>query len=475
MIRPTSLSFFALFLGTAISGCGGGNGVQAPDTGSIRVTTSTAGENLDPNGYACRVDGGASSAIGINDSHTFSDVRTGEHTVELTGIANNCTVGGDNPRTVAILLAGQTATANFNVTCEAMTGSLAVTIVTEGDTLDPDGYMVTLDGNQNRPAGVIDIVTFTDLPQGAHSIELSGIAKNCIVIGANPRNVNITAGQLAEATYDVTCAAAFFDRILFNSDRTGSLDVYVMTPDGSNVTQVTDHPWDEHSVDVSPNGTKIAFTGDWDGNEEIHRMNVDGTDPVNLTNSATRDTRAAWSPDGSKIAFQSDREGAWEIYVMNSDGSGLVRLTHNDVDDGGPTWSPDGNEIAFSSERDGWGQIYVMRSSDGANVRRVTNNQDNDGTPMWSPDGTRIAFHKNRQDNFDIYVINVDGSNEQRLTDDPAFDGLAKWSPDSERIVFASGRDGDFEVYIMNADGSGQTRLTFDGAHDSRPRWAPAR
>jgi dipeptidyl aminopeptidase/acylaminoacyl peptidase len=447
MIRPTSLSFFALFLGTAISGCGGGNGVQAPDTGSIRVTTSTAGENLDPNGYACRVDGGASSAIGINDSHTFSDVRTGEHTVELTGIANNCTVGGDNPRT----------------------------IVTEGDTLDPDGYMVTLDGNQNRPAGVIDIVTFTDLPQGAHSIELSGIAKNCIVIGANPRNVNITAGQLAEATYDVTCAAAFFDRILFNSDRTGSLDVYVMTPDGSNVTQVTDHPWDEHSVDVSPNGTKIAFTGDWDGNEEIHRMNVDGTDPVNLTNSATRDTRAAWSPDGSKIAFQSDREGAWEIYVMNSDGSGLVRLTHNDVDDGGPTWSPDGNEIAFSSERDGWGQIYVMRSSDGANVRRVTNNQDNDGTPMWSPDGTRIAFHKNRQDNFDIYVINVDGSNEQRLTDDPAFDGLAKWSPDSERIVFASGRDGDFEVYIMNADGSGQTRLTFDGAHDSRPRWAPAR
>jgi TolB protein len=476
MIRSTCLSIFALFLGAAISGCGGGDGVQAPNTGAIRVTTSTTGASLDADGYTCRMDGGAhSQAMGINDSHTFRDVTTGEHSVELAGVENNCTVSGDNPRTVAILLAGQTVTANFNVTCAAMTGSLAVTIVTDGDTLDLDGYTVTVDGTQSQAADIIDIVTFTDLPQGVHSIELSGLAKNCTLVGANPRNVSITTGQMAESTFDVSCDAALFDRITFNSSRMGSQDIFVMMPDGSDVTQITSYALDEETAQVSPDGTRVVFTSNWDGNDEIYVVNADGSDPVNLTNSASMDSRAVWSPDGSKIAFHSDRDGNQEIYVMNSDGSAPTRLTQNDADDGSPTWSADGNEIAFASDRDGPNQIYVMRSSDGGNVRRLTNGPDNDGIPSWSPDGTKIAFFRNFGGNFDVFTINADGSNEQRLTDDPAFDGIINWSPDGTRIAFCSERDGDFEIYVMNADGSGQTRLTHNVGHDSWPRWTPAR
>jgi len=477
MTNTSYVSTCAVFLALAIAGCGGdGGGVNGPDTGSIRVTTSTTGEDLDPDGYTCRIDGGAhSEAIGINDSHSFANVATGEHNIELAGVADNCTVSDDNPRTLSLLIPGQTANVNFNVSCAAITGSLAVTIVSVGDTLDPDGYTITLNGTESKAADPVDIVTFNDLAPGTHSIELSGTAKNCTLIGANPRNITVTTGQLAETTFDVMCAAALFDRITFNSSRMGSRDVFVMKPDGSEITRITSHEFDEEQAQVSPDGTRIVFMANWDGNDEIYVMHADGTSAVNLTNSPDADRRAVWSPDGSKIAFQSNRDGDSEIYVMNSDGSALTQLTQNDADDGGATWSPDGGEIAFGSNRDGPNQIYVMRSSDGGNVRRLTNNQDSDGTPCWSPDGAKITYHRNSGGNFDVYVINADGSNEQRLTDSLEFDGVPVWSPDGTHIAFASGRDGDFEIYVMNADGTGQTRLTFDAGHDSQPRWTPPR
>ena len=67
-------------------------------TGSISVATSTTGHDLDPDGYTCRLDGGARSrSIGINETEVMADIVAGDHSVELSDVADNCTVGGDNP------------------------------------------------------------------------------------------------------------------------------------------------------------------------------------------------------------------------------------------------------------------------------------------------------------------------------------------------------------------------------------------
>src|SRR6266550_1393305 len=70
-------------------------------TGSLKVTTSTTGSNLDPDGYTVVVDGSRSQAIGINTSVTFSGLSPGNHSVQLNGLAQNCTVSS-NPRTASI-------------------------------------------------------------------------------------------------------------------------------------------------------------------------------------------------------------------------------------------------------------------------------------------------------------------------------------------------------------------------------------
>jgi len=88
--------------------------------GSLTVTTSTTGSNLDPDGYTVTVDAGAASQpIATNGSVTFTG-PAGDHQIALTGVAGNCTVSGANPRTVNVP-AGGTATTTFAVSCAGST------------------------------------------------------------------------------------------------------------------------------------------------------------------------------------------------------------------------------------------------------------------------------------------------------------------------------------------------------------------
>jgi TolB protein len=67
-------------------------------------------------------------------------------------------------------------------------------------------------------------------------------------------------------------------------------------------------------------------------------MNADGSNPTNLTNHPAFDGAPAWSPNGQRIAYHSNRDGNFEIYVMNADGSDETRLTDHPNPDFGPRW-----------------------------------------------------------------------------------------------------------------------------------------
>lgn len=133
-------------------------------------------------------------------------------------------------------------------------------------------------------------------------------------------------------------------RIIFSSTRDGNFEVYVMAPDGSDVTRLTRRPADDWEPVWSPDGTRIAFESYHSGNLEVFVMNADGTGVTNLTNHPADDFLPAWSPDGTHIAFTSDRDGDWEIYIMAvpvGPGAEAVNLTNNpSADDAAPDWFP---------------------------------------------------------------------------------------------------------------------------------------
>src|SRR6266404_4440343 len=79
---------------------------------------------------------------------------------------------------------------------------------------------------------------------------------------------------------------------------------------------------------------KIVYESNRDGNWELYLVNADGSDPVNLTRTPDVDELYPKpSPDGSKICFVADQGKGdakkRDIYYMNSDGTGRVKVAEN--------------------------------------------------------------------------------------------------------------------------------------------------
>src|SRR3989442_1431249 len=171
-----------------------------PDLGTLAVTPATSRSDIAPHGYTVTVDGSLSQSVGANGLVTFTGLAAGDHTVSLSGVASNCTVSGDNPRTIS-LIAGVVGTTSFSVSCAAIpkTGNVTVTTNTTGSSLDPDGYTVTADGNASQAIGTNGSVSFAGLSAGGHPVALSGVGSDCSVSGGDSPTVTGPAGGTGSA------------------------------------------------------------------------------------------------------------------------------------------------------------------------------------------------------------------------------------------------------------------------------------
>ena len=211
---------------------------------------------------------------------------------------------------------------------------------------------------------------------------------------------------------------------------------------------------------TSPAQGQIAFSSTRSGGPLIYIMEADGSN-VRLLEQGDRcdaqaDTSKAyaaahprWSPDGQRIAFytywgqEPGRTDGQDIVVINADGSGRRRLTASGYNCD-PAWSPDGREIVFRTLiEDNWG-LYIVNVQSGK-IRPLINTPYMDRSPDWSPDGQRIVFssgyNSDRPTQEDIFIVNADGSGLQQLSDAPGEESLASWSPDGQRIVYNEGTE----------------------------------
>jgi hypothetical protein len=191
-------------LTVGLSACGGDDLTIPPTTGTIAVTTVTSGSEPDADGYTVQVDAQQPVAIGSAATVAVENLAPGAHNVLLSGMATNCTVQGENPRTLTVLV-GETTNATFLLDCGSTSGSLEVTTQTSGDTPDADGYGVSFDGSDRGAIGSNATITLSSLPVGSHVVGLTGLSANCQVQGDNLRAVTIAAGATSTVTFAVSC------------------------------------------------------------------------------------------------------------------------------------------------------------------------------------------------------------------------------------------------------------------------------
>ncbi|MEK7273727.1 MAG: DPP IV N-terminal domain-containing protein, partial [Candidatus Desantisbacteria bacterium] len=181
-------------------------------------------------------------------------------------------------------------------------------------------------------------------------------------------------------------------RIVFVKDCDGNQEIYSSYPDGSGILRLTNNPANDHSPQISPDGSIVAFVSDRDRNNELYLMNIDGSCQMRLTYTGINEYTPAFSSpfspsqDGKQLVFCSDTN----IFVMDMDSRVVMPLTDGINSVSCPSFSPDGTMIVFASN----GNIYTMPSgglsSKGSSM--LTTNSGVNITPCFSPDGIKIAF-----------------------------------------------------------------------------------
>jgi TolB protein len=153
-------------------------------------------------------------------------------------------------------------------------------------------------------------------------------------------------------------------RIVFESDRGGSADLYVADLVSGAVQQLTDTPSD----DARP---------DHDTDVVLLSVGADGGRCEELLGGRRGASNVQRSRSNGRLAFNAIWDGDWEIYTAASDGSDLRRLTTSSGPgmvgiDGQPEWSPDGERIAVTSGRAGSLDVLLLWAADGSVDRNLT-------------------------------------------------------------------------------------------------------
>lgn len=163
-------------------------------------------------------------------------------------------------------------------------------------------------------------------------------------------------------------------RIVFNSNRTGNHEVWIMNGDGSNQKRLTDNPLPDFSPKVRPGGRRIVYVAKDQEGYGLMLMDLDGQARHPLDVGRRENYKPEWAPDGRSLAFfgpvPSDRTGEpdLEIFRYDLEERRLTRLTNARGGDGDPYWTPDGKRILFSTDRRGRDELYVMEA-DGSGQR----------------------------------------------------------------------------------------------------------
>ena len=126
------------------------------------------------------------------------------------------------------------------------------------------------------------------------------------------------------------------------------------------------------------------FESDRGGGQQIYVMNVDGSGQRRISFGQGANGTPVWSPRGDLIAFTRRVGGNFTIGVMRADGSG-ERLISSGGHDEGPTWAPNGRVLMYGREAPGQrGSSIWSVDVTGRNERRVLT-PGSASDPAWSP------------------------------------------------------------------------------------------
>ena len=302
--------------------------------------------------------------------------------------------------------------------------------------------------------------------------------------------VKLSTGKTSKATKEknikkakeVIETTSLHSKLIFSSNRTGNLEIWLSELNGENAVQLTtDNNYESNWPRVSPDRTKVLFYRAPKGSKEnayeqfsLWQLNlIDQTlkelIPQGANNWATQGV-ADWSPDGTKIVMAAaETKGRWNLYITDAQGKHPTRISKRESLYLDPSWSPDGSKLVFSAFPDDYqgtnlSNLEIFTSNiDGSNEKRLTYDTLRDHDPYWSPNGKWIAYETEVQPlywllgQWALRITDTESGTTRELLNDGHVNTLPRWNQDSNQLYFHRLRfkeDKNFSLWKINLDGS---------------------
>jgi Tol biopolymer transport system component len=255
-------------------------------------------------------------------------------------------------------------------------------------------------------------------------------------------------------------------RILFQSNRTGKNQLWLINADGTGERQLTNRNADVSHAQWARNGKSILYSVMTGDSSRLYEMWPDTTLPERLVGSFPG-RAPELSPSRSQILYASGPYSSSRLVMTDSLGGGARQVTGDAWNVWSGVWSPDARQIAYTASNKSGISVWVM-NADGSQARQLTHLTPQEGRaqmPAWSPDSHHLAFQANASSprgKSTIWVVEVaTGAAREVLPHTSAYtDETPSWFSDSNKVAFQSNRSGRTEVWTINTDGTDLFQVT---------------
>jgi Tol biopolymer transport system component/DNA-binding winged helix-turn-helix (wHTH) protein len=183
----------------------------------------------------------------------------------------------------------------------------------------------------------------------------------------------------------------------------------------------------------SPDGARIAFQSNRSGSPELWIADADGRNAARLTSFGGPLTGApAWCSDGRRLAFDARESGTSAVYVVDVLERVPRRVVTSQTNLALPVWSADCRWILASDGRE---SLYRV-PSDGGEARRFTSRQSYLATVI----GDRVVFNVTEADGVTLWMKALEGGEETRIPGLPRLAYADSWAATEQSIYFTDSK-----------------------------------
>jgi len=271
-----------------------------------------------------------------------------------------------------------------------------------------------------------------------------------------------------------------------NSPLPGTGNELAWSPDSKRIAFVSATPGENPSpVDADPVViTRYLYKPD--AGEGMTRFNDNKRLHIFLIEVATKQVRQLtkgefdehsidWSPDGSKLLFVSNRDPNqdeffhYDLFTLSLADDSIHRLTVGEYTEYDPLWSPDGKMIVYRGTKRGLTDrettmedthVWLM-DADGRNRREIGAVLDNrQSAPSWAPDGTSVYFTVQERGSLHLVRLPVMGGSPEYVVKDPGFVG--SWSVGNGALAYSYSSPSDMAQLFYRVGPAASARKLTD-------------